>query len=106
MIDLGVIITGGVGVVSSIVSAWVSWFFARKKYNAEVDSTLLDNLEHSLEFYKALSDDNKNRLDDMLNRNEELEKEVGELRKQVNRMFALICTDLTCRHRLSKDLED
>jgi hypothetical protein len=59
MIDLGVLITGGVGVISTIISAWASWFFARKKYNSEVDGNLIENMQKSLEFYEKLSDDNK-----------------------------------------------
>ena len=37
MIDLGVVITGIIGIITSIASAWTSWFFTRKKYNSEVD---------------------------------------------------------------------
>ena len=74
MIEIDVLITGAVGVVSSIISAWTSWFFARKKYNSEVDNNLIQNMQDSLNFYKQLSDDNRKRLDDVLKRNEDLEK--------------------------------
>ena len=37
MIDLGILITGLIGLMSTIISGWVTWFFTRKKYNAEVD---------------------------------------------------------------------
>ena len=30
MIDADVLITGGVGLLTSIVSSWTTWFFARK----------------------------------------------------------------------------
>ena len=62
MIDLGILITGGVGLITSIVSSWTTWFLARKKYNSEVDLNLVEKMEKSLEFYKSLSDDNKTRL--------------------------------------------
>jgi len=39
-----ILITGAVGLVSTIVSGWVSWIFARKKYNTEVDSNYIKNL--------------------------------------------------------------
>ena len=42
--DFDVIITGGVGIITTIVGSWSSWIFARKKYNAEVDSTKIENL--------------------------------------------------------------
>ena len=99
MIELDVLITGAVGVVSSIISAWTSWFFARKKYNSEVDNNLIENMQNSLNFYKQLSDDNRKRLDDVLKRNEDLEKEVKELKKQMFNLMSSICVDLTCQFR-------
>ena len=99
MIELDVLITGAIGIVSSVVSAWTSWFFARKKYNSEVDNNLIENMQKSLNFYKQLSDDNKRRLDDVLNRNENLEKEVKELKKQMFNLMSSICVDLTCQVR-------
>ena len=70
------LITGGIGLISTIVSGWVSWIFARKKYNSEVDQNVIHNMKESLEFYKQLSDDNKERLDEMIKRNDELEEEI------------------------------
>lgn len=99
MIELDVLITGAIGVVSSIISAWTSWFFARKKYNSEVDNNLIENMQNSLNFYKQLSDDNRKRLDDILKRNEDLEKEVKELKKQMFNLMSSICIDLTCQVR-------
>ena len=99
MIELDVLITGAVGVVSSIISAWTSWFFARKKYNSEVDNNLIENMQNSLNFYKQLSDDNRKRLDDVLKRNEELDKEIQDLRKQLFNLMSSICVDLTCQVR-------
>lgn len=99
MIDLGVIITGIIGIITSIASAWTSWFFTRKKYNSEVDNNLIKNMQDSLEFYKKLSDDNKSRLDEVLKRNENLEEEVKELRQQVMGLMTSICTDLSCQIR-------
>ena len=106
MIDLGILITGGIGLVTTIVSGWTSWFFARKKYNSEVDNQLIKNMNESLEFYKKLSDDNKSRLEEVLKRNDELEKrderleeEVRQLRMQMLNLMGSLCTDLTCQLR-------
>lgn len=99
MIDLGVLITGGVGIITTVISGWTSWFFARRKYNSEVDNNLIENMQQSLEFYKKLSDDNKNRLDEVLKRNAELEQEIKDLRKQMFSLMNSICTDLTCQLR-------
>lgn len=99
MIDLGILITGGVGIITTVISGWTSWFFARRKYNSEVDNNLIENMQQSLEFYKKLSDDNKNRLDEVLERNAELEQEIKDLRKQMFSLMNSICTDLTCQLR-------
>ena len=95
MIDLGILITGGVGIITTVISGWTSWFFARRKYNSEVDNNLIENMQQSLEFYKKLSNDNKNRLDEVLKRNAELEQEIKDLRKQMFSLMNSICTDLT-----------
>ena len=99
MIDLGILITGGIGLITTIVSGWTSWFFARKKYNSEVDSNLIDNMKESLSFYEKLSNDNRERLEEVLKRNTELEQEVRELRKQMFNLMSSICTDLSCQLR-------
>lgn len=98
--DISILITGGVGLLTTIISSWTTWFFARRKYNSEVDLNLVEKMEKSLEFYKSLSDDNKNRLEEITERNNELEKEVQELRKQVLNLTMNICMDLTCSHRM------
>lgn len=99
MIDLGILITGGVGIITTVISGWTSWFFARRKYNSEVDNNLIENMQQSLEFYKKLSDDNKNRLDEVLKRNAELDQEIRDLRKQMFSLMNSICIDLTCQLR-------
>ena len=88
-----------IGVLSTITGSWTSWFFARKKYNSEVDNNLIENMQKSLEFYKKLSDDNKSRLDEALKRNDQLEKEMFQLRQQVFELMNNICYDVTCTLR-------
>lgn len=99
MIGTDVIITALVGLITTISSGWVSWFFTRKKYNSEVDENIIHNMRESLEFYKQLSDDNKERLEEMLKKNDALEQEVGELRKQMFDLMGSICMDLSCQLR-------
>lgn len=99
------IIVGLVGILSTVVSSFVTFLFTKKKYNAEVDASVIQNLKESLEFYKQLSDDNRQRLEDILKRNEQLEEEVKELRKQVISLMTSICYDATCTARkLSEEL--
>lgn len=99
MIESGILITALIGIVTTFTSGFTAWFFARKKYNSEVDNNLIRNMQDSLEFYKKLSDDNKSRLDEVLKRNDNLEEEVKELRQQVMSLMTSICTDLSCQIR-------
>lgn len=94
-----VIITGLVGLVTTISSSVVTWLLARKKYNTEVDSNVIKNMSDSLEFYKKLADDQKDRLDELTHRNRELENEVRELRKQVFALMNSVCYNLECTLR-------
>ena len=93
MIESGILITASIGIVTTFTSGFTAWFFARKKYNSEVDNNLIKNMQDSL------SDDNKSRLDEVLRRNESLEEEVKELRQQVMGLMTSICTDLSCQIR-------
>lgn len=69
--------------ITAFATAFTTWFFTKRKYNAEVDNNVITNMQESLEFYKTLVDDNKARLEDALKENAELRKEIDELRKQV-----------------------
>ena len=81
-----VIITGIAGLITTFVGAWVSWFFARKKYNSEVDNQLITNMKESLDFYRQLSDDNKQRLTEVLEQNKEILSQNTELLEQNNQL--------------------
>lgn len=99
MIETETLLTGGIGLLTTVVSAWASWVFARKKYNSEVDNNLIQNMQESLDFYKKLSDDNRTRLEEVLKRNEGLEEEVRELRTQLFSLMNSICTYPSCQIR-------
>lgn len=99
-IDLSTIVTAVVGFCTTTASAIVSWLLAKRKYNAEVDSSVIKNMQDSLEFYAKLSDDNKHRLDEARQRNDMLEKEIGELRRQLFELMSNICYDMSCELRV------
>lgn len=106
MFDNEVLFTAGIGIVTTIVSGWTSYFFTRKKYNSEVDLNLIEKMQGSLDFYMKLSEDNKRILDETLakleeseKRNNTLESEIRELRNQMFTLMTQICTDLSCSAR-------
>lgn len=102
-----------VGLVSAFGSSLVTWIFARRKYNSEVDGNVIDNMQKSLDFYEKLSDDTQNRLNTVLEENKELreenkvlkekvsslEKEVNFLKDQLIKITSTICMDLSCKLR-------
>ena len=101
--------------ITAFATAFTTWFFTKRKYNAEVDNNVITNMQESLEFYKTLADDNKARLENVLkenadNRKEnaeirqeniELRKEVADLRGQVERL-----TNLLAEYGLQKLIEE
>lgn len=103
MIENGIVITALIGICTTFTSGFTAWFFARKKYNSEVDSNLINNMKESLEFYKRLSDDTKSRLDEALKRSDALEEEVKELRQQVMSLMMSLYTDSTRQMRKSNE---
>lgn len=76
--------------MTTVASSFVSWFFAKRKYNAEVDNHLISNMQESLEFYKTLADDNKVRLEAVLQENAELRKEIHELRTEQQMLVSVL----------------
>lgn len=76
--------------ITAFASAFTTWFFTKRKYNAEVDNNVITNMQESLEFYKTLADDNKARLEEVLKENTDLRKEIGDLRRQVDELTSTL----------------
>lgn len=101
MIDTGIIITGVVGLVTTIVSSLITWLLSRKKYNVEVNHDEIVNMKESLEFYKDLSESNQRTLTEILERSEELANtniklliEVQNLKTQIGVLLQVINSEL------------
>lgn len=99
MIDSGILITSGVGLLATIVSGWTSWFFARKKYNTEVDSNEIENLKKSLEFYESIVKDNNKKLQFYIDLAEDNRIEVYRLKGVIHRLLNNSCLDANCLNR-------
>lgn len=99
MIDVGILITGGIGLVTTVVSGWTSWFFARKKYNTEVDSNEIENLKKSLEFYESIVKDNNKKLQFYVDLAENNRIEVYRLKGVIHRLLNNSCLDDGCIKR-------
>lgn len=99
MIDVGILITGAVGLMTTIVSGWTSWFFARKKYNTEVDSNEIENLKKSLEFYEDIVRDNNKKLAFYIDLAENNRVEVYRLKGVIHILLNNSCLDNGCIKR-------
>lgn len=113
-----ILITAGIGLVTNIVTGWSTWVFARKKYNSEVDHNIIENMKESLEFYESLSNDNKTRLtealeenkelreclDEFLDENKLLKRDMEQLKNQMIKLATSICYDLSCKIRQKESL--
>lgn len=99
MIDLGVIITGAIGLATTVVSGFSSWFFARRKYNTEVDSNEIKNLKDSLEFYESIVKDNNKKLQFYIDLAENNRVEVYRLKGIIHRLLNNSCLDDGCIKR-------
>lgn len=95
MIDWGIIITGAVGIVTNVVT----WFLARRKYNTEVDSSEIENLKKSLEFYENIVKDNNKKLTFYIDLAENNRVEVYRLKGVIHRLLNNSCLDNGCIKR-------
>lgn len=97
--DLGVLITAGVGIVTTFCSALFTFLFTRRKYNAEVDSTQIANMKASLDVYQDMVKDLGRKLDLYSKIVDKNKSEVIRLKSVVIRMIGKICTIESCKNR-------
>lgn len=96
----GEIITAGIGLFTTAASAWISYFFTRKKYNTEVDHSVIDNLKESLKFYEELSTHNQEKLKELMEENKALRQELDELRRQLQEITTNLYLDESFKNRV------
>lgn len=97
--DLGVLITAGIGIVTTFCSALFTFLFTRRKYNAEVDSTQIANMQASLDIYQDMVRDLGRKLDLYSKIVDKNKAEVMRLKSVVIKMIGKICTVESCKNR-------
>ena len=97
--DLGVLITAGIGTVTTFCSAFFTFIFSKKKYNAEVDSTRISNMQASLDIYQDMVKDLGRKLDLYSKIVDKNKAEVIKLKSVVIKMIGKICTVESCKSR-------
>lgn len=109
MIDVGVIITGAIGVLTTFFSSLGTWMFTKKKYNAEVDTTTIENIKASLEVYQTMVKDLGRKLDIYGKIIDKNKGDLIRLKNVVIKMMGKICTVESCKNRCpytDKEVED
>lgn len=99
MIDLNIVISGAVALISSGVTSFITWFFTRRKYNTEVDSNEIKNLKDSLDFYEKIVRDNNKKLSFYIDLAENNRVEVYRLKGIIHRLLNNSCLDNGCIKR-------
>lgn len=74
-----IIVSGAI----TIVSNGITWFLTRRKYNAEVDGSKIENLAKIIDVQNEQIKNLQERLNSSLERNKQLEQELIDVRKQV-----------------------
>lgn len=97
--DLGILITAGIGTVTTFCSAFFTFLFSKKKYNAEVDSTQISNMQASLDIYQNMVKDLGRKLDLYSKIVDKNKAEVARLKNVVIKMIGKICTVESCKNR-------
>lgn len=96
-----VLITGIIGLITTIVTNVLTFVFSRRKYNVGVDHDTIDNMKNALQFYENAIESNNRTLIDVLSKSENLAKvnaqlllEVQNLKIQVEILTQVIKTEL------------
>ena len=93
-------IIGGIGILTTAASGFCSYVFTKKKYYTEVDHNVIENLEKSLKFYEELTTHNREKLNELVDENKALRKEVDDLRKQLQELTTNLYLDSEYQKRV------
>lgn len=105
--EIGALITL---IITNIVSPIISWMLAKKRYNVEVDSSVIANMKESLAFFKDICESNREEMAKLRGEYAEYKEakereasimraELRDLKSQQLAMFQLMCMDLPCQYR-------
>ena len=97
------LITIVTAIASSAASGWAGWFFARKKYNAEVESNDLQNLRDRVQVVNDIVDTLKTELDRLNIENDKLRNENDLLDAKITNLTTII---LSHGINIKKELKD
>lgn len=104
------IITALVGLFCTLISGVVTFLLTKRKYNAEVNSQQIENMNKSFDGYKKMTEEtlamqNKKmamqdeKIKQLQEENTELRKQLHSLQMQMASWINALCFDTTCQLR-------
>lgn len=102
----GIVLTAIIGVVTSFCSSLITWIFTKRKYNAEVDTVNLSNIESAIEIYKSMVLDLGRKLDIYGKIIDKNKADLIRVKNVVVRMMGKICTVESCKNRCPYSSEE
>lgn len=108
----GEIIVALIGLLTTVVSSLLTFVLTRRRYNLELDSKKIQNMDASFDCYKTITDDTikslNHKIEILQKENDGLRQQVNNLTMQMINLAGNICMDATCKLRksgLSSDLK-
>ena len=102
-LNLTEIIIAFIGIAATVVSH----ILTKRKYKIDTDSSYIENIDHTLDYYEKWVASTNKRLDEVLqnqdkliNENASLRNELNTVKEQTTRMSNLLCTNLPCNQRV------
>ena len=101
------IITALVGVICSALSGLITFLMTKKKYNSEVESQQIKNLNDAFSLYQKTMDSTmtsqkknfEDKLEALQKENNDLRQQVSQLQMEMINILGTICLDTTCKMR-------
>lgn len=108
------LIAGLVGVICSGLSGFITFLFTKRKYNSEVESQQIKNLNDAFALYKKTMEDTmasqtkaqetviqslNTKVDTLQKENNDLRAQVSQLQMEMINILGTICLDTTCKLR-------
>lgn len=106
------IISALVGLICTSVASVVTFLLTRRKYNTEVDTQQIENMNKSFDVYKKVMDESiavqdrkiimqDNKIKQLQQENDALRREISNLQIQMAQLLGTACYDTSCRLRKS-----
>jgi len=99
-------IIAGIGILGTIVSASVAHLLTKRKYSADVDKIILENIDKAFALYKKVTEETDKKVDEVIDdyktlksENVAMKEELDFLKKQVEELKEISCTMKSCDKR-------